>query len=446
MSSTPPENSNPANLPTERAKDFLRQPIEGSVTPRNALQDSFEQNPAALTTGNTPLAPQDKIREAVRRVVEEGQTVEQVAKELKVSPSSVLRWRKQYFLLLAEEEREAPQEKAWTELNSNVGVEDHGLETHEVVKFTDNWHRLMKEQSATDADFKQHPWDVWLQNSEWTNWMYNAEGRIEKSNLVGVLFLILAVLAVFMVLMLGKPAGIAPTSGTVVTENQVLWMRDEMNLEKANAVVKDFLAQDSWITRLHYVRHPERLKPEIQRFFEKIGDKAYKNVVPNMGFIGKEDSEIIAVSADINELGETHYFNVVVIPDAKDALKLEYLIDWESSTLFQRPNLENFIKEASPEPKRLWLRLVKDNSYYNRDFSDSAVYDCYTMTYPGMSFTLYGYVKKDSEPGLALHIATMLGQEPGVILEARYPKNVKDRLQVEIIKLVADRWITQNPG
>jgi hypothetical protein len=452
MNSTHDANApEPPQSTHERATKLLRKVDDQLLQPRSAVLDEFEQNPIVQAESRyAGAASRERVKEAVRRVVEGQESMESVAKDMQLAPASIYRWRKQYFQLLEEDNGEArqspfyqgPNSGAFLELNTQAAIEDHGLAWGDRNRFTDNWDKLMDHTHATEADFRQDPWDVWLQTSDWTGWLYNDEGKFERSSLLGFLFLILAVLAAFLMLMINPTQTVAAKPQEIertLTPTESLLQKDETNITKSHAVVKQFLACENWIERLQYVRFPERMKPLLQNYYTGHPDVPYKDVVPQAAMLSSETHLSIAV--EIPTLEESHFFVVVPTTDPKAAHS--HLIDWESCTLNQRPNFKDFLHYHPSTPTRLWVRVRKGN-YYNRQFSDPAVYACYAITFPGLPETLFGYVKTDSPDGIELHVATLReGIEPGVVIEARYPQKVLDPLQVEITKLVSPEWIRE---
>jgi hypothetical protein len=280
---------------------------------------------------------------------------------------------------------------------------------------------------------------VWLQNSDWTSWLFNQDGKFERSSLLGFLFLVLAVLAAYLMLMVDKGPAQAASAEPELKPSQVLLLRDEHNLESSYDVVKNFLRQESWIQRMQYVRDKDRVAPLIKEYYTQNPDRAYTEVVPYAGMLGAEQVSVAAEITGMNK--EIHYFNIVVANQGRSDEK--HLIDWESSTLFQRPNFTGFLNNRPKKPQKLWVKVQREE-YYNHQFSDKNIYSCYKLTFPGLTESFFGYVKTDSPAGVELKILTLRDDAPGVIVEARFPDKIMDPLMTEITSLVSPQWIPED--
>jgi transposase-like protein len=418
----------------EQAAGILHKP---DLKPRPAVTDTFEQNPLIKEENITKLAPRDRVREAVRRVVEDHQPVATVAKEMGLAPASVYKWRKEYFQLVEGGLVDEATGNPFMELNDGASKEDRLIRTNEQQQFQDNWSQLMETTHATEEDFHQDPWDVWLHNSDWTGWLYDDDGRLERSSLLGFLFLVLTVLAVFLMLMIDRPSTIITVTEPQTRPAAALMLRDELNLEKSYDVVKKFLAEDHWIRRLQYVRDRERVAPLVKDYYTRNPDEAVTNVLPMAGMIGT-DQVSVAVECPGDE--RVYYFNLCVQSEEAAKSIHTHLIDWESSTMYQVPNIRRFIAIKPRTPTKLWLKATSAD-YHNRQFADAKVWDCYSLNFPGMVETFFGFVKADSRSGIDLKIATMRSSESPVIIIARYPDEILDPLMVEINEVIATEWL-----
>jgi hypothetical protein len=114
-------------------------------------------------------------------------------------------------------------------------------------------------------------------------------------------------------------------------------------------------------------------------------------------------------------------------------------IDWESSEGYQELTLAEFQATKPTEPVQFRAFIIR-STYYNYDFEDSSVYQCYELTYPGDdSFRIFAYAKRSDE---ALEPLLSRGKTQAFsgILKLRFLPGSVVSNQVEITEVVATSW------
>lgn len=400
------------------------------IKPRSNVRDTFEQNPLADVAdrleqqggAHTPEEDQELIREAVRRLVEDGATVNMVAKEFGLAPSSICQWRLRYDDFLR---------TSW-ETNAAAGDETAHLPAEHQARFAENWQRLLAETHATSQDFKQDPLEVFLETSSFTSWLYSDEGRLERSTLVGAIVAVVGVFAVLVFLLTDRmPAATSPGAATKVSIEEK--PRHDLDVQRGGQVALEFLRADGWSKKLNFIYHEAQMHDLVRDFFQRWGDQPITDGELKYGMVG---DGIVSVSIEVPSRNRNLFFHL--IPSGST-----YKIDWKSSSLFQAENIENFIHSQSKEPVEMVVHLSRGN-YYNHQWADESQCSCFEITFPGLERKLYGYAGIDSQVGIQLRILTGIRDKSTAVIEARFPEHPKDPRQVEIVRIIREEWLERD--
>lgn len=398
------------------------------LAPRQSLADSFEQNPlAAMRTGLPEgIARHDledgiRVREALRSVIEQGDSVNDAAKDWHVAPSSITAWRARYRELLDEEERGPLFEVA-------RGPQDHDL-THipDAAKeiFTENWNRLVIESEATAADFVQSPRQIFLQTSPITSWLYQ-EGELDRGLLYGSLcgLIALGVITSFFLAEHAPPAVIAPPEPAP---------RDDLVIDQAAVVAQSFWQSANWEERLKFIRQPETVRGMVEAYYKDHPDAPINDATLSLAMPTRH---LVNLSFEIPSLDRSHFLCVVMV-------KGKFLVDWESSSIYQEAKIAELRAKRSPEPSRIAVTITRleENNYFNYAFSNADEWVCYQLGYPGLNLNLFGYAKKDSSESIAIDALLGIVHQQAVVLEVRFPPAAPVDNQVEILKLLREEWV-----
>jgi transposase-like protein len=402
------------------------------LTPRSVAADVFEQNPlstaherngpAGLTAAEMESIPEEeRVREAVRRVIQDGRPIHEVARELHLSATSIRAWKSKYSSFL--------QEHAFGESNPAVAAEDSNLSRAQQARFMDNWQELLVETHASEADFKQDPLLVFLQTNGATSWLYDDEGKLERFSLFGILLIFLGIASVLIFLTVDK-GGIAPVQDFRVTDSLVPEpsLRYDLDIDRAGKIVQKFLQADGYISKLNFLREREQVTPIVREFYQTHSDKPVFEAVQSYGMVGHG---LVSIAFEVPDQGSL-FFNLV--PDGKS-----YLIDWFTSTLYQTDHIEKLIANKSTTPTLLHVQVERD-SYFNYEFTKDQ-YECFKIKFPGLLRDLVGYARKESPEATELMLLTALEPTHAAVIEVRYPANPKDLRQLEIVKFVNKDWL-----
>lgn len=402
--------------------------------PRNALVDSFEQNPLSTVNERLPehdetlenidaIPEEERVREAVRRVIQDGESISNVARLLHLSPASIRNWKSRYYSFL--------EQRAFGESNPAAGSDDAAINEATRLRFSKNWNSLIEKTHASQADFKQDPLEIFMQTSSATSWMYDEEGRVERFTVFGVIVAFIGIVAVMMFLMSDK-GEVEAVENFLVTDTPLEQpkLRYDLDIDRAGLVVQKFLKADGYLAKAAFLREQEKVLPIVKEFYSHNSDKPITDAIQTYGMTGHG---LISVAFDVPSLQKNYFFNLVPYRNT-------YQIDWMTSTMYQHEHIEKLLSEKSRNPTLLHVQISK-GIYYNYGWSDSNIYQCYNITFPGLQREIYGYAANDSELGVELSLMTALEPTHAAVLEVRFPENPKDPRQVEITKLISKDWL-----
>ncbi|MES2709509.1 MAG: hypothetical protein V4726_23130 [Verrucomicrobiota bacterium] len=403
------------------------------LAPRGLKADIFEQNPLSHVSQQLDAAAlalmddSERVREAVRAVVERGGDLRETAREWKVAPSSIAEWREKYYELL---QQESIATTGVPLFEPDLGRKDADLiRIPEAARahFLENWDRLLRETTSSPLAFHQSPRQVFLENSWLTCWLYE-DGELDKSILAGVISGAVAIVVTISFLMARQAApALAYTSPPAAAPPETVEVAD-LAIEAAQA----FFKAPNWEEKLKLVRHPETVRNAVEQYYRDHPDGPVTDARMMMGMNAKN---ITSLSFEIPSQERFHFLNI-----ARE--NGEYRVDWETSSFYQEENIRMLREKKSTELTRIAVTLAKGDGYYNYAFSDESRWTCFQLSYPGLPMSLYGYAPKDSQ--IVIDLEAMLGilNKQAVVIEVRYPADAKSDNQVEIVKILGEEWVS----
>ena len=399
----------------------------------------FEQNPLSAVAERLVqrslegMADSERVREAIREVLESGGHFDEVARRWHVAPSALADWHRRYVAFL--EQDVAVAEKV---LVSEAGmVRDADLVTvPEAARelFQANWDRLVQATRLSEESFRQHPWRVFLETSWVTGWLYN-EGKLDRNALAGSLVAVVSLLVVGGFLLSGRylrpdpPPEAAPVS-----------LSDEEVIEKAAEVAQAFFRAADTDGKLQWVRGGTEARALAEAYFAAHPPQPINDAILTLGMTTRG---ITSLEFDVPSQERRQLINVVERGG-------RMLVDWETSSLFQEANLKRLRETRPAASVRVAVKISQgpDDNYYNYGFTEDQ-WVCYRLTYPGLVLDLYGYARRDTKEHIELEALLSArelmdgGRSEAVILEVRYPEAARAANQVEIVRMLKDKWVTE---
>jgi hypothetical protein len=393
----------------------------------NPQQQSFEEEQAVDWSTQSESA---RIREAVRRLVQENQFINPVARDLNLSPASILRWEQNYRSFLAQQ-NQAHSAESW-ETNTQWSGND-AIPQEWKSHFAQNWENLVEATHAAEADFRQDPLEIFLHQSWLTSWLFR-DGRLDKNVAMGAIIALSLGVAVFS--FMNSRHGRDLMQGSSRTLSKTQEEIDKEEIAQAIVVARQYFEATSWEKKLGFIHQPEKMRASVQEWFTKNYDGAH------------QESEIQLAT---HEPGLVHLlvnFKKSHVPVAFIALVKEndrYYIDWESSSNYQGTEWAK-IKEKRSSQNQPLMCVVKKADYFNYHFQNPEQWHCYELSYPNGDIILYGYAPINSPADITLSSQLIFSDYTGVIMNISYPEGALTDNQVHIHDIVRIGWLSNEPS
>jgi hypothetical protein len=209
--------------------------------------------------------------------------------------------------------------------------------------------------------------------------------------------------------------------------------RDDLVIEDAAAVALSFFTAPTWQERLQFVRQPEAVRGMMENYYQENPDGPIDDAVLTLAMPTRH---VVNLSYDIPSRNRSHFLCVV-------RSKGRFVVDWESSSLYQEAQLARLRQSRSTEPTRIVVTVRKETEkeYYNYFFSDAKQWVCYQLGYPGLNLNLFGYARTDSSDALALDAMLGIVDQHAVVMEVRFPPGAVTGNQVEIVNVLRNEWV-----
>lgn len=202
----------------------------------------------------------------------------------------------------------------------------------------------------------------------------------------------------------------------------------KVSLSEVEPVVKSFLEAPTLEAMLGFVRHPERTRPRVEKYYEEDGYQP-----PGLRQVSWQtgtEREGTGVSVIVQDGNFDEYRLWLVDEDG-------WKVDWEATEGWRPVDWGEYRKLKPVEP--MTFRVVPEGaSYFNFNFDDESEWSCFALRHPDESVSIYGYVKRGGELDDRLHQLALEGKP--VMLRVRFPEGPGSDHQVLIDGVVAASW------
>ena len=205
------------------------------------------------------------------------------------------------------------------------------------------------------------------------------------------------------------------------------------------ATVRKFCEARSIDEMLPLVRHPERVRPLMEKYY------AETPLLP-LGFVRKKDFQATTVGTSTS----FWVFKVVVGDGSTKVLLVEresdavYRVDWETAVTYQPMDWDRYAAEWPGGTTMDFRVQVKEDHFFSHEFADENRWSSYRLTTPTGENTLFGFAEKRNvvvEAVLRETLKATPGKPAEMILRLRLPDGLLSRRGVVIEKVMSTRWI-----
>ncbi len=402
-------------------------PSISQVRPRADAADAFESNPAAAVQTRiedallSGMSDADRVKEAVREVMSGGR-INTAARQWQVAPSSLAEWRTKYMKLL--ELGGTSNSLAFETFRGNT---DHiHIPAIAREQFQKNWDQLMEFTQSNPATFYQSPWQLFLENSWLTGWLFE-EGKLDRGAFYGFGIAVAALLLTGSFLFAGRDRDTRVLDKYTQPDPEGF----TESLVAAEGVAQRFFKASTLAEKMAFLRINDTVRPLVEEYFHLNPPSAITDAALTLTTSSRST---VSMEFDLPSENRSHRLNVV---DRGGLL----LIDWESSSFCQEMQFRKLLSDKPKTPTRLNAKIQRAD-YWTFGFTADK-YDCFLMSYPGLILDIYGYAEKESP--VASRLLTRLGireNEPAVV-SVRFPDMPAGANQVLILDLIHDEWLRE---
>lgn len=210
-------------------------------------------------------------------------------------------------------------------------------------------------------------------------------------------------------------------------------------LNSMKSCVSGYLTAKTVDDKLTYVRHPERVKPLMEEYYQR-------NELIKEDFRQFERIRSMGLESLSFVFGQVELLN-----GKKHKLLLEQLedgtfrVDWESDVCYLPVPWDKYVDE-SPVEAMVMRVYIKRDTFYAYEFRDEDLYDCYQLTARDSDDHVFGFVKKGSDVAMDIKRFFKRTEEQGsqarepVMLVLRFPEETHSKKCVWIDRMIAPRW------
>jgi hypothetical protein len=219
-------------------------------------------------------------------------------------------------------------------------------------------------------------------------------------------------------------------------------VKETLNLMEQCA--RGYFAADSIQSMLPYVRHPERVQPLMEHYYQTHDfNPGTFQQFKRIRSMGMESLSFVYGKVNLKD-GRSRKAIIEQLPNGT------FRVDWESDVCYQPIEWDTYITKHPTEPVDMRVYVEPDN-FFAYEFRDESRFNCFKLTTRGSDEHLFAYTEKNSRADLDIQKILSKNAEYGgnhktpMILRLRFPKNTQSKRSVWIDAVLAPRWIYAKP-
>lgn len=203
--------------------------------------------------------------------------------------------------------------------------------------------------------------------------------------------------------------------------------------------VRGYLMATTLEEKLRYVRHRERVRPLMERYYRENEIEPVKfRHFERIRSMGIESLSFVFGQVELLDGGDYG----VLLEQMEDGT---FLVDWESDVCYLPVDWDEFVMGRHRQPLVMRVYIRRDN-FYAYEFREESKYDCFLLRAKGKESHVFGFVEKGSK--VAKDVDRYMKRverfraregEP-VMLKLRFPESGHAKKCVWIEEMVAPRW------
>ncbi len=215
----------------------------------------------------------------------------------------------------------------------------------------------------------------------------------------------------------------------------------EATVNRITESVRLYCEADSIEKLEKVVRHPERVRPLMEQWYQQHSLKATR-------FLSLD----VLQPVTLENRGSFWMVSCAIEGNRKRSLLLELgdegmaRVDWETEVCYQPMDWDEYAKTRPQGSVDFRVRIEPDQ-YFSHEFSDSRRWACFRLRTLKGDQVLFGYIERASEEGQKLiGLLTQSGnKEIAALLRISTPTDLRSPKGVVIEKLMSPRWTYVEP-
>lgn len=232
------------------------------------------------------------------------------------------------------------------------------------------------------------------------------------------------------------------TTGSVLGDEAREELEAGKLVDRIETVTRQFFDATSVEAMTRLVRHPERVRPLMDRYYQG-------KPIPAKPIKRAKLLQPLTIQNRAN-----FWMSTAEFPDRSTrTLVIEILeggeprIDWETLVHYQPMKWDDF---ATVRPAGISMDFrvyVEQDNFFSHEFADPSRWKSFRLTAPDSDETLFGYAKIDeaTNQALAKLLTRNRGRKTSVIVRVTIPEGLQSRRGVVIEKLLNPGWLYVNP-
>lgn len=215
----------------------------------------------------------------------------------------------------------------------------------------------------------------------------------------------------------------------------------EATVNRITESVRIYCEADSIEKLERVVRHPERVRPFMEQWYQQHSLKATRLV-----------SLDVLQPVTLDNRGSFWMISCSVEGDQKRSLLVEVgdegvaRVDWETEVCYQPMDWDDYAK-TRPQGSMDFRVRVEPDHYFSHEFSDSRRWACFRLRTLSGDQVLFGYIERATVEGQKLIglLAQGGNKESALLLRISVPTDLKSPKGVVIEKVMSPRWTYVEP-
>lgn len=210
-----------------------------------------------------------------------------------------------------------------------------------------------------------------------------------------------------------------------------------LELRTAEAAVRTFCQAPTWEDLIPLIRDRERVEPLLREYYATHPYKPARiQEIRNTQAAFSKGMLIVSAQA----ITEDNYQEIPVLMSREDE---GYMVDWEFVVEYNPLSWEEFRAKKPSEPI-VFRTLLSPAEYYNFQFADSKVYQCFKIDDRQLGFVgVYAYVKRDTPVSDRLEQEMRQTLPLPCMVTLQFPSNPEADNLVEITEFLRKGWMVE---